>query len=216
MRLFLSALILIAFSSQVQADIINGGFEQPGTAFFTDIPAGSSALTGWTVVSGSVDVSSAANVFGAPYQGAQYLDLDGTSPGHIKQSFVTAVGGSYQLTFAYSNNPASGGTDPASANVSLSGSGVSDLLNQNITHGGTTPAFMNWILFTDTFTANSTLTTLDFNSLDLSTSIGGIGLDAVSVAAVPEPSPLLLLGAVVISLAAISVIRRRLVHQAAA
>jgi choice-of-anchor C domain-containing protein len=170
MRHFLIAFVLIATSGQVRADlIINGGFEQPladPTTHYTDLAAGNTALTGWTIVSGSVDTQD--SYYATPYKGNQTLDLDGFHPGHIQQSFSTVVGNSYSLTFAYANNiyVIDDGSIPALGNVSLSGLGVGDLFSENLSHSGSTAANMNWIIGNDTFVANSTTTTLDFASLD--------------------------------------------------
>src|SRR5262249_20311045 len=76
--------------------ITNGGFEQPGgqTADLF-LPAGNSSLTGWTIVSGSVDIVPSTGSWPA-YEGSQSLDLDGHSAGTIEQSFTTTVGITYQ------------------------------------------------------------------------------------------------------------------------
>lgn len=187
-------LALVVPVAEAEADlIVNGGFEAPATSDYTTIPAGSPLLTGWTIVAGSVDV--VGPTFQPAFAGNQSLDLDGDSPGTIEQAFATVVGSSYELVFAYANN-AHGGSDPASANVSLSGLGSSDLLSRDFAHGGSTTADMNYILFSFRFTANSATTRLRFTSLDPPSSNGGIVLDAVSVtpSAVPEPSAVGLLG----------------------
>lgn len=191
-----AALVAFACFSPARAElIVNGGFEQPvvGHGSYTTIPTGSLDLTGWTVVSGSVDAVSTG--FFPAFEGNQCLDLDGSTAGAIEQAFTTSVGSSYTLTFMYANN-AIGGTDPASAEISLSGQISSDLLNQVITHSGSTRGNMNYLAFSFSFIANSGTTTVRFTSLDPSGSLGGIVLDAVSVAsnAVPEPSTFLLLG----------------------
>lgn len=174
--------------------LVNGSFEEPVTSVYTVIPAGSSDLTGWVILSGSVDVVGPGSW--PAYEGDQTLDLDGDQPGAIEQSFATIVGGSYSISFAYSNNPY-GGQNPAWANVSLSGLGLADLLDVDITHGDSTVGDMDYFLFSFAFIANSNLTTLRFASLNGGSS-GGIVLDAVSVtsrnSAVPEPSSLALLG----------------------
>jgi len=203
-----ATLLAGAWALPVQAGlIVNGGFEQPTTGSFLTIPAGSSDLTGWTVVSGTVDVVNSS--FYPAFAGNQSLDLDGTSAGAIEQSFNTTIGATYNFAFVYANN-ALGGTNPASANVSLSGMGTSDLLDQDITHGGSTVSDMNYILFNFSFTANSATTTLRFTSLDPSGSNGGIALDLVSVTpnAVPEPSSLCLAGLGILCIAGRALRRR--------
>ena len=196
-----------AASSAHGAILINGGFETPviqaGPPYLT-IHAGSSQLTGWTVVSGSVDTVGAS--WFPPYEWYQSLDLDGSSPGIIEQSFSTAPGATYQLTFYYSNNPYGPplfeeqgmplATIPATGTVSVLGAGNTTLLSAGLVHSTSTlNSYMDYTLFTDTFTANSSLTTLRFASTDPGTSNGGIVLDAVMVTGgVPEPTSLGLIG----------------------
>jgi choice-of-anchor C domain-containing protein len=203
----LAALVLLFGSGkQVKADfIVNGGFEQPGgLTSDVDFMAGNTSIVGWTIVAGSVDIVPTNGGHWPAYQGQQSLDLDGESAGTISQTFATTAGMTYQLSFAYGNNPGGGaaaaGDDPGNpirtANVSILDAGGASLLSQDIGHEGSTAADMNWTIFTGSFTADSTTTTLVFTSTDPPTSYGGITLDAVSVdpVAAPEPSSLILLG----------------------
>jgi choice-of-anchor C domain-containing protein len=178
--------------------IVNGGFEQPTPlpfSFGEEFNAGSTGIPGWTVVSGSVDVT--PTTWFNSYQGVQALDLDGSSPGAVSQSFVTTIGTAYQLSFAYADNGTAGGTydGTRTADVTVTDSGGTILLSSSVSHNGSTPDDMNYQIFTGSFVADTMTTTLQFTSTDPSSSNDGIALDAVtvSVSSVPEPGSLILL-----------------------
>jgi len=180
-------------ASASAADLIdNGGFELPGVdnACCSTVPP--SALPGWDVLTGNVNVvigtfgSSAGNL---AFQGSQYLDLVGQGGvGSLSQTFNTVAGQAYQLSFAYSHNLFS---NLSSAAASFS---VGNLAG-TVTHSGGSNADLGWLTFTDTFVAGGATSTLTF----INTAGGaneGIFLDAVSVnevvvnatRAVPEPA----------------------------
>lgn len=179
--------------SQVMAaeSLINGGFEAPIVAGPCCVTSPPTAIPGWTptpnvnVVAGTFS-SSAGNL---AKEGNQYLDLVGEGgQGSISQSFATIIGQVYNLNFWYSHNLFSGLN---SASARLSAGSLSD----SITHTGGTNANLNWVYYSNTFTANANTTTLSFvNTAGAGNE--GVFLDAVSVVAVPEPGTwaLLILG----------------------
>ena len=98
--------------SPARADLItNGGFETPVTGNFTDFTAGLQPPGfGWVITSGGVDVVRAGpNFASTAFEGSQFLDLDGFTPGAIAQTFTTTPGTNYLLSFAYANNPEGAG-----------------------------------------------------------------------------------------------------------
>jgi hypothetical protein len=137
-------------------------------------------------ITGNVDLV-ANNPGWTPVSTPYSLDLNGNTNGNpqgaIAQTFTTIAGQKYSLSFYYSNN-SFGSPQPATATVSVGGSPSFD-----IQHGGATPSAMDWVLYTGTFIASSTSTTLSFTETDANPCCnGGVALDNVSVAAVPEPA----------------------------
>ena len=143
--------------------------------------------------------------------GSQSLDMEGAvgASGEIFQSFATTPGDVYNLSFEYANNPQPGPSSSGSMNVLVTG--TTTLLDQNVTHTGSLFTNMNYQLFSQNFTADSTTTTLQFEALTKSGF--GIALDAVSVnpttAAVPEPASVAPIGAGLVALLFASRRRRR-------
>jgi hypothetical protein len=111
---FVVSSALLAASGICTASPINGGFESPvvgGALPYLTISVGTEpAGFRWRVLNGTVDAVRQGPEFGATaYEGTQWLDLDGTSPGTLAQTFATVVGGQYTVNFAYANNPRSPG-----------------------------------------------------------------------------------------------------------
>jgi choice-of-anchor C domain-containing protein len=203
--IFLAVVAAVSPAARAGNLIVNGGFESPViTPPFQTLFAPDNTMPGWTVYSGSVDLTNTSNL--PSYEGVQDLDLDGHSPGAISQSFATTAGAQYTLSFFYANNWA-GPTGLSTANVSVVGIGT--LLGQDITHSGSTIANMNYQEFVGTFTADSSMATLKFVSTDPSGDAYGIVLDAVSVSAVPEPSALVLGGTGAVVMLALAGFRAR-------
>src|SRR5687768_5578552 len=88
--------------------LINGSFEQgppPFTSHDIGIPAGSTDVTGWMILGGGVDLLE------DPWDvsdGERAIDLDFRSPGGVEQTFGTAPGQKYVLSFDLSGNPEGG------------------------------------------------------------------------------------------------------------
>jgi choice-of-anchor C domain-containing protein len=213
--LAIALMVLAAGHASAGNIIINGNFSLPDAATLPNdgsvykfVNAGDPSLTGWTVTNGSVETDVTLPTFGAPTASGnpQNLDLDGNSAGTITQSFATTVGQTYNLSFYYSNNPYGPG---AAATVTVSDSSVTPLV---ITHSGASNGSLDWQYVQESFVATSTSATLTFASNDPSANTTGILLDNVSVAGVPEPSSIALLGLGGLGLAVFT--RRRQSRQA--
>lgn len=138
--------ILLVFPGEAAASlIVNGGFEAPvATPPFQTLTG--NQLTGWTIISGSIDL---INGYWPAFEGKQSIDLAGSTRngGSLEQTFATTIGESYLLTFNYTNNT---DVSSASANVLVFGNLASPLLNQNIVHSGSSNgslAAMNYSRF---------------------------------------------------------------------
>jgi hypothetical protein len=188
--------------------LINGGFEQPAVATFVTVTAPDAAtIPGWNVIGGTVDIANAAGngfITGPAFGGAQYLDLNGTSAGDIRQTFPTSPGVKYTLSFAYANNYVNAPSQSATLGLA---DGANTFINTAITHSTSVAGNLDWTLFTQDFTAQQATTTLSFTSL-ISGS-GGVLLDGASVTVAPEPIAAMAMG----SIALLAGLRSRKAHQ---
>lgn len=175
--------------------LTNGSFENTNNTFVGDankvdeLNSGSGAIPGWTTING---VPTAWIQNGNPYgisasNGSYFLDLtgyfDSGTYGGVTQSFVTAVGTSYVVTFdlGYGGNSGFFG-GPVSVVATAPG------FSGTFTSGSGSPNPAVWNTETFDFTATSTMTQLSF--IGHSTAGGDyIGLDNVDVEVGTAPGP---------------------------
>jgi choice-of-anchor C domain-containing protein len=164
------------------AAFVNGSFEDANVAVggFTTFGAGSTAIEGWTVGSGSIDY---VGTYWQAGEGSRSLDLSGGAAGSIWQTFDTVAGQLYSVTFMLSGNP-EGPPPLKTIRVEASGATSSDY---SYLIGNNSRAAMGWETHSYIFTANSTSTTLSFTNVS-SNSAFGPALDNVTLTAVPEPA----------------------------
>jgi hypothetical protein len=177
--------------------IVDGGFETPniGSQFYVSYGANQGSPYGGTSFylgspwiinpSTSVDLVNTQIGWGAAaFQGSQVLDMVGFGNfGEISQQFQTVLGQKYTLAFAFGNNP--GSTSQAAADVLIFSGG--NLLLSNIFHNTSAYGDLHWDTFTGEFTGTGQIATLTFKNT-IGGGNGGILLDDVNVAAVPEPA----------------------------
>jgi choice-of-anchor C domain-containing protein len=152
----------------------------------------------WTLVSGDVDLVTSGLWQQAPGGGNQDVDLSGSGPGGILQSFDTTVGNIYNLSFYLAGNPLGGPTvktldvlvGPAGGSLATLASPTFDITGQGL-------ANMGYVLESLQFTATSSSTSVEF----LSTTAGPSGpvidnadVELAGTSATPEPSTFVLLG----------------------
>lgn len=157
--------------------IVNGSFElasvDPCPSFIA-LPGGDTRITGWAVL--PVNIHYVCANYWKASNGSRSLDLDGTigAAGGIEQTFRTTPGTRYAVSFDLAGNPESG---PTVKSMRVSADGQSAVFNFDIT--GKSVMDMGWRRETWTFTADDSLATLQFVSLNGSG--WGPALDNVSV-----------------------------------
>ena len=192
---FAAAVLVLPHQAHAN-QLTNGDFENPNLGTF-GFQFDTTVIPGWTVIN-TVDLTTTGCCFPA-FSGHQAVDLVGTlSTGGLTQSFATTPGQTYDLTFAYSHNytasffPGGPFITSASASVSVVDNLNNSLLSNTVTHTNANP-LPDYTLFSQTFVADTALTTLTINNLTGGFN-GGIYLDDVSVdpvnAVVPLPAAL--------------------------
>ena len=157
--------------------LTNGSFEDNGTyvdagSGFEQLNAGDTSIDGWTVAAGSIDW---IDGYWTAEDGSMSLDLSGTEPGTISQTFDTTIGNTYTVSFFLSGNPAG---DPTIKTLDVTATGAAATsYTYDVT--GNDLANMNWTAETYTFLATSASTTLSFVST--TTTAFGPALDDVVI-----------------------------------
>lgn len=191
----IGAAVLSAVPACAQNLITNGSFEQGNYSWNgsngESLSTGSTAITGWTVIEAELAPIKNGDAYGMVAEdGDISLDLTGyhdSSPyGGVEQSLGTTIGQGYVLQFYV--GVLNGGSiyqSPNSVDAIINSSDVGTFTNSSTASG------QQWALETYRFTAASASTTIGL----IGHSSGGgqyIGLDNVSLEAVPEPSGLVL------------------------
>ena len=194
-------MFIVNLASVVNADlIVNGSLESPSVpnGSYTNFGAGSTAITGWTVV--GVDSSIVNTNFmqsGVTFQaqaGIQWADMAGVTSNSnssgLRQLVTTVPGQAYLIEFYVGSATASPFFFPATVDLSIDGGARVSYFNP------TGPANMlNWKHFSVPFTAAGSTTSLTFfNGSAPGNYISPLDNVSLTAFSVPEPSALLLLG----------------------
>lgn len=185
--------------------ITNGSFEDPPmTSGIDSLALGSTYLTGWTVFQGNIERVSPG--YWPAADGIASLDLNGVgAAGGVEQAIATIAGYPYRVTFSLWANFAHCQFTSCAMRVQADGDESQDF-----------PVVLTgWVTRTLDFIANDSSTLLQFSDItpDATSWAGGPALDQVSAveltapSAVPAPTSLLLLGAALLTMAALA--RRR-------
>jgi choice-of-anchor C domain-containing protein len=197
-------------SGKAQAVIItNGSFESgadPGGSFST-LSAGSGDLTGWNIVTGSIDYIGG---YWAAQDGHRSIDLNGNDVSAISQQLTGLTPGQqYKVSFWLSGNPDHGHIpNPKTLDVFTTFINSQSYAFNSLTNNA---ASMGWLENFFYFTADGTGTALlTFKSTTTGDCCWGPALDNISVAATPLPAALPLFGSALGAFGLLGWFRRRL------
>lgn len=167
-----------------------GSFELPGFTNadgYITLPAGSTAITGWTVDPTALDW--VLSDYWNPSDGRFSLDLNGLFvAGGIHTTIPTIPGKSYVVSFDLAGFVAGGSpTNPKSVAVSIGT--ITNTYSLTVpTVSGQKPFAVTWSQYSFEFIASATSYTLSFRSL-VPTDASGLLLDNVSIRSVTQGTP---------------------------
>lgn len=193
------AIVIISPASS-RADLIqNGSFELgPNPGGHLTLDAGSTAITGWTVVGAGLESGENIDYIGTTWvasDGGRSLDLNGYyKTGGIEQGFNTTIGETYRVTFDMAGNPDQGPTIKTMQVSAIGATTQSEDFSFDIT--GKSRTAMGWETMTWEFVADASYTTLQFMSTVTGDNVDAWGpaLDNVRVTPVPGAALLAIAG----------------------
>jgi len=155
--------------------LVNPSFESgpavPGS--FLALNAGSTAMPGWTVTRGQIDIVTTG---WQQVDGQRSLDLNGSpGSGGVAQTFATTPNRDYLISFYLAGNP---GAAPAIKTIWITVAGAT--AGVQFDNNGTGTSNMHWTKYLYGFRAVGSSSTLEFYSGNAS-SFGGPALDNVVV-----------------------------------
>ena len=195
--LLATALVSFAGISAAHAQLVtNGSFENNvlsdnglttgSNGYYNVASVNTTSIDGWTV--GGAQGVDLIDTYWQAQQGTWSIDLNGYGQGSLSQTLATQVGHSYEITFELASNP---GINPAVLEVSAAGyNGIYTFNDSGANAPQYEPGYIDgklaWTAETFFFIADSTSTTLTFDSL-----VGGASgpaLDNIAGADIPEPA----------------------------
>jgi choice-of-anchor C domain-containing protein len=175
----------LAAGSFTNGNFESGSYADPGNAGFETLSAGSataSAMTGWSVTSGSVDWI--GTYWQQPAGVTNSIDMNGTATasqpnpvGVLAQQFATDVNATYVVQFQLAGDPVCG---PATYEVSATATGAAPQ-PYTFDTSGTSTSSMGWAPEGYSFVAVSDTTTLTFAADPGNASNCGAAIASVSL-----------------------------------
>ncbi len=157
--------------------IFDNGFEGPIPRYGYGT---TSILSGWQVLSGTVDVvANGVGMFGPSYEGRNAIDMNGFESGHVYTNATGLIPGrDYIFSMAYTKNPFD--IDTKTAQVSLIGANTNLVLSSSVAN---TLFDLQWSTTQILFRATSP--TIGIDVISLNPGAGGLYVDAFRI---QEPS----------------------------
>ncbi len=204
-KLCLAFAAVAACGGLAVGQVVNGGFEDPGTGFRSVAPGQS--WGGWTCAGPNdiefVHATPTGHLPGlefSAYEGAYWIDLVGVgAPSAIYQDVPTAAGQAYEVSFALAGNVWSG-AQIMNMDVVWNGA-VAGSFSHNT--AGRSGSDMGWTVYSVTVIGTGGSDRLMFRGMSGSAAAGP-ALDAVTMAPVPTPGVMAVAG-----IAAAGLLRRR-------
>ncbi len=169
-KLILTSVFIMLFAGPTFGQILNGSFETGpdfGSGNFVRVNPGGTDIASWTVVSGNVDY---LGPHVAVCDGIRTVDMNGSGPGAMSQTFGTTPGTEYRVTFCMAGNPNGA---PAVKTLDVSVTGGSTRSYQFDTTG-LTLSNMGWTQNTYAFEATGPSATITFTSTTLNSAYGPV------------------------------------------
>jgi hypothetical protein len=177
-----AALVASSFAASAATNLVqDGSFESTATNSYTTVFTGQ---TPWTTSSAGLEIRNDGTA-GTAQDLTKFAELDTSVNSWISQDLATVDGQSYKLTFYVEDRP---GTVASTNGLSFNVSNAS---------GNTFAAIgsvSGWTEYTYWFTGSAAASTLTFTALGTSDGYGS-SLDNISVTAVPEANPVMMMAA---------------------
>jgi hypothetical protein len=218
-QLYLAFVLAGISSSALANSVSNPSFETFSGTFGADggrqLLPGATTLTGWNITGGESAILKNPNVYQlTPSDGNNFLDLAGYSnggfPKGISQTLTGLTDGqayAFSMDLGIRNGPCVGSGNNCIGPIHVTAQIGSH--SEMFTHNSAAPGNI-WGTYGFTFTADNPTMTLSILGNSLPVGAAYIGLDNVSVSAVPMPAAVWLFGTGFLAMLGVSKVRRGL------